>query len=84
MFNLSTFLERFKDLKDPKEDKGLISQVIFEETGVTLSNENISLSRGVIKLNVGSVVKSAIFMKKEPILIKIQDRLSGTKIENLF
>lgn len=84
MFNLSTFLERFKDLKDPKEDKSLISQVIFEETGVTLLNENISLSRGVIKLNVGSVVKSAIFMKKEPILIKIQDRLSGTKIENLF
>lgn len=83
MFNLSTYLEKFKNLKNPEDDKSVIAQIILEETGADVSKGSILISRGKITMNTSSIIKNTIFFKKDGVLSKIQERLPDLKIEDL-
>ncbi|MEI8338132.1 MAG: hypothetical protein WCF92_03230 [bacterium] len=65
---ISSFLEKFKNLKDPKQDRtdiaSIISGVIGEEINESLVNEK----NGIIFLQISPMLKTQIFMNKEKII----------------
>lgn len=83
MFNLSNYLDKFKNIKDPKEDKSVIASIILESANVTISEPDISLEKNVIHIRGNSVSKSRIYMKKEEILAKIGELLPDLKITDI-
>lgn len=84
MFNLSSYLEKFNDLKDPSEHKNVISAILQEEIGVTIQREVISIDKEVITIQMGSIIKNQIFLKKDLILKRIQEALPDLKIKNII
>lgn len=65
---LSALLEKFKNLKDPKEERVRIAGIISRELGFEISEDQISLKNGVLSINADNYLKSEIFMQKEGLL----------------
>lgn len=84
MFNLSSYLEKFKNLKDPKENKTIISEVILGVTSVSVAPKNISIQRGTVFVEAGALQKNLIFLNKEEILKKISESLPDLHIKEIL
>lgn len=84
MFNLSTYLEKFKNLKDPKENKTIITHIILESTGVTIKEEDITIQKSNIYIQNSSLAKNRIFLNKENIIKKINERIENLNIQEIF
>jgi hypothetical protein len=80
MFNISLFLERFKNLgQGEKILKEIISSSVKEVVGFDLDTKSINLKNGEVIFKVSPALKNAIYIKKELILKKIKDK----NIENI-
>jgi Cu/Ag efflux protein CusF len=80
MFNISLFLERFKNLgQGEKILKEVISSSVKEVVGFDLDTKSINLKNGEVIFKVSPALKNAIYIKKELILKKIKDK----NIENI-
>ncbi len=80
MFNLSIYLEKFKDLKNPNDLIFSIKKIVSEELGFPLSEENVTFSKGRIIFSVSSIIKNSIYMKKEIIIQRIQKELPESRV----
>ena len=65
---LSSFLDKFKNLKDPKRDRVEIAQIISEIVGEQIDESAVNEKNGVVFLQIPSMLKTQIFMNKEKIL----------------
>lgn len=84
MFNLSSLLEKFKYLKDPKENKTIVIRIVSEIAGVTIIEREISMQKNTIYLGASALAKSRIFMNKESILQKITEELPDLYIKEII
>jgi len=84
MFNIPSLLEKFSQLKDPKDTKSLISKILFEEIGVDIPISEIQISKDSIILQSGSVLKNQVFLKKNILLIRINKELPELGINNIY
>ncbi len=65
---LSSFLEKFKNLKDPKQDRVDIACIISSVIGEEISESLVNEKNGVVFLQISPMLKTQIFMNKEKIL----------------
>jgi Cu/Ag efflux protein CusF len=80
MFNISLFLEKFKNLGlNEKLLKEAISCSVKEIIGFDLDPKKISLKNGEVIFKVSPAIKNTIYIKKEAILAKIKEN----NIENI-
>jgi Cu/Ag efflux protein CusF len=80
MFNISLFLEKFKNLGlSEKLLKEAISCSVKEIIGFDLDPKNISLKNGEVIFKVSPAIKNTIYIKKEAILAKIKEN----NVENI-
>ena len=84
MFNLSSYLEKFKNLKDPKEDKVVIANILSEEVGVNILVSEITIQKGTIFISGSALLKSRVFMKKEEIVKRINETCPNLFIKEII
>lgn len=84
MFNLHSFLEKFKDLKDPKEEKTLLSNIIFDRAGVKVKEGEITVQKGTVFIQASSLYKTRIFLTKQEILSRIAEELPHLNIREII
>ncbi len=72
MRTLADLLEKFKTLRDPVEDKHIISAIIKEKTGVALVPSDMMLRDNKITLKTHPAIRSVIYTNKKQILEAIQ------------
>ena len=84
MFNLSSYLEKFKKLKDPKENKAIICRAIFEISGVEIKEEHLTLQKETVFIKADSLSKSRIFLCKEKIIECANKHLSNVIIKEII
>ncbi|MFA6463892.1 MAG: hypothetical protein WCV55_02715 [Candidatus Paceibacterota bacterium] len=65
---ISSFLERFKNIKDPKQDRIDIAQIISNAIGEEIKESLVNEKNGVIFLQISPMLKTQIFMNKEKII----------------
>ena len=83
MFNLSAYLEKFKNFGQSERFlKESIISVIKEVVGIDIESKNITLKNGEIFFKVSPARKNAIYIKKEKLLAKIKEK-SSTIVNNL-
>jgi len=75
MFNISQYLERFKNFgQSEKLFKELIIELVKEIVGVELKPTEVLVKKGEITFKVSPAIKNAIYIKKEQILKKIKEK----------
>jgi hypothetical protein len=80
MFNISAYLDKFKNLGlKERLIKEAVSSSIKEVLGFDLDIKNISFKNGEVIFKVSPAIKNAIFIKKEAILANIKNK----DIENI-
>lgn len=83
MFNLPSLLEKFSQLKDPKETKNIITKIISEEIGIDIPISEILIQKDSIVIHSGSVIKNQIFLKKDLIVLKLGEQLPELGIKTI-
>ena len=82
MFNIQTFLERFKKITPPDAElRTHLSRAIKEVVGVDVAEVNIQIKNNIANLKIKPLYKSEIFIKKEKILAMMEKEI-GKKILN--
>ncbi len=76
-FNISLLLERYKNLKDPKEDRKKIAKIISEVVGVEITEEKVGISKNTLTLKLDNYIRTEVFMKQEKLI-------EALKKENFF
>lgn len=77
MFNISTYLEKFKNFgQGEKLLKETVASIIKEAVGIEVETKNICFKNGEVLLKVSPAVKSLVYIKKESILKKIKDKIT--------
>jgi hypothetical protein len=82
-FNLSSYLEKFNNLKNPRENKTIISDILRSIAGIEMKEEYISIQKNKVFLQGSSLLKNRVFMMKEEILGEIQKQITDLKIEDI-
>ncbi|MEN9649082.1 MAG: hypothetical protein RL094_49 [Candidatus Parcubacteria bacterium] len=72
MQTLADLLKKFKEMRDPAEDKGIIQNLIKEVSGATVPVADITLRNNKIILNTHPALRSVVYTRKKEILEKIQ------------
>jgi len=84
MFNISSYLEKFKNIgQDKKLLKETICLTVKEITGVEIEIKNIIIKNGEIIFNVSPAIKNLLFIKKRLILFKIKQKGISENINEL-
>lgn len=83
MLNLSSYLEKFKNLKSSNSEKETIKKILLEEAGLAFSNEEVVLLDDEIRIKTSQIQKNIIFLKKEVLLKKIKELLPDSNFKNI-
>jgi hypothetical protein len=75
MKSLSDFLQKFKIIRDPALDKQLIAVLIKKHCGVTIDPTCVQIKGHNIVISTHAAIKSAIYMKKSPLMAAISEEL---------
>lgn len=80
MFNISSFLEKFKNITPPdKFVKDEFIGVVKDVIGIDIKKENIAVRGGKIFLSIDPIVKNEIFLRKRDMLETLKERLKVYK-----
>lgn len=82
-FNVKSLLERFKQLRNPSEDKIKVLGVVNRELGSSITEKEILISKGVIRFNTSSLVKNVIFFKKNLLLEEVQKEFPELDVKDI-
>jgi hypothetical protein len=66
--HLAHLLEKFKGLRNPKEERVKIASVITQTLGFEISEDQVSLKKGTLSINADNYLKGEIFMQKDLLL----------------
>ncbi len=74
MFNISTYLEKFKKIEPEGESaKHAAEKAVFETLGVKIEKKDMSVRNNTLHISATAALKSEIFMNKRTILKRSQE-----------
>lgn len=71
--NLSSLLERFKHIKNPKEERGRLAELLSKEVGFDFKESDLEIKKQALVLKVDGYLKTEVFMNRDLILNKIKE-----------
>lgn len=80
MRDIKDLILKMTGIKDPNEDKQIISDTIKSHCGFSIVHKNIDLAGEIIKLNISGPEKNAIFMMQGKIIKDLQEKIKDRKI----
>ncbi|MCX6735667.1 MAG: DciA family protein [Candidatus Parcubacteria bacterium] len=84
MFNIATYLEKFKKMEAPGDTvKCAAEKAIFESVGIKIEKNEMNVVDGVLFLTVPSIVKNEVYMSKRSILEKMREILKEKAIKDI-
>lgn len=66
--HLALLLERFKNIKDPKEERQRIALIISKELGFEVTEDKVMLKKGILSISADNYLKAEIFIRKDALL----------------
>jgi hypothetical protein len=84
MQNLSDFLKRFSKLKNPKDDRKLVAEIISKTLCFEVLPDEISIKNRVVRINKLGKIKTEIFIRKEILLQDINKHPANLNIQKII
>ena len=66
--NFASLFERFKHIKNPKDERRRIAEVVSKELGLNIEEDKVLVKQNTLSIICDNYVKTEIFMKKEILL----------------
>lgn len=67
MDHLKKFLEKFSKIRDPKEDRLIISKILSDIANINVSPDSFEVTSGFVRINTHPLVKTQIKLNWEQI-----------------
>lgn len=83
MKSLSDFLQKFKIIRDPSIDKQIIVMVLKKHCGIDLKYDCVQIKNNNISISAHAAIKTAIYIKKTPLLAAISLELPDRKFADI-
>jgi len=83
MESISQFLEKFKKIKNPLEQKQAVARIMTEITTFEVSVEDFVIKSGTIFLQTNAYLRNEVYQKKHLILAKLKEDLKGLVIKDI-
>ncbi len=85
MFNIATFLEKFRKVDTEKTLlKGTVAQILFQYGDVSIDPKELSIKNGILHIHTASpALKNQIFFKKSLIFKAFQEKLGEGVIRGI-
>lgn len=84
MFNIGSYLEKFKRIEPPGDTvKNAAEMVFLEVVGVKIEKSEMTVKNGIIFLTVPAVVKNEVYMNKKRVIEKIGQLLGTSEIQDI-
>lgn len=84
MFNVSSYLEKFKKMAPAgDQEKRAAEKAIFESVGIHIEKESLRVSGGILYISASGALKNEVYMNKSGILKKIQEILGDGRIKDI-
>ncbi|MES3006123.1 MAG: hypothetical protein V4664_04215 [Patescibacteria group bacterium] len=83
MQSLSDFLQKFKIIRDPSLDKQLVVVLLKKHCGITVDLSCVQIKNNNILISAHAAIKSAIYMKKVPLLAAISSEFPDRKFVDI-
>jgi hypothetical protein len=85
MLEIKDLLSRFnKILSSSEVKKQLIKEVLLEVLGLEIDFKKIKIKNNIVYLNIKPIYKNEIFLKKEKIFEKLQEKIGSNKLPEDF
>jgi len=85
MFNINSFLERFKKITPPEYDvRKNISDIVKNKINIEVPINHIVFRNNIIYIKTKPIYKNEIFLKKELILNDFKNKLPNIYIKNIL
>ena len=85
MFNIDDFLGRFKKIEPPDNTiRCYVSDVLFSVLNIKIKKQDIKIKNNIVYIKTNNIVKNEIFLNKQTILNKLNDKLNRNKINNIL
>ena len=85
MIEIKDLLIKFNKLIDKEEVKiFLIQEAIMEVINLKIDQKDIKFKNNILSLNIKPIYKSEIFLKKDQILKRIEEKSNLRNITHLF
>ncbi|MFA6446257.1 MAG: hypothetical protein WCW14_03360 [Candidatus Paceibacterota bacterium] len=86
MFNISSYLEKFKKIGgDSRDLRGLCAEVCSNFCGIPVDVKDISYKNAVLRIKAPAIIKNALFIKKNQILAEIRKKNTTTwEVEDIL
>ena len=79
--SLSSLLEKFRHLKNPREERERLVATLVECAGFEIPFDAVSLKNDILYIDVSGYMKTEIFIKKELILETLKTK--GFKVGDI-
>lgn len=80
MFNISDFLEKFKNITPPdKFIKDELIGAVRDIVCIDIKKDDINVRLGTVFLSVDPIIKNEIFLRKKEVLESLKERLKVYK-----
>ena len=83
MFNVSSFLDKFKKIKDPREDLLSIVFILNESLGIDISPSNVTFRGNIVSVKENGALKSALYLHKEKIMRNFREKIPHLRIDDI-
>ena len=84
MFNIATYLEKFKKMEPPGDSvKCAAEKAILEAVGIRIEKKEMTVVDGVLFLSVSSIVKNEVYMSKRGVLKKMRAILGEKAVKDI-
>lgn len=79
--SLSSLLEKFRHLKNPREERESLVAALTESVGFEIPFDSVDLKNDILYLNISPYIKTEVFIKKEIILTTLKEK--GFKVSDI-
>lgn len=83
MRDIKELISKLTGIKDPKENKDIVTKVLKDICGVDINPKNIDFSGDSLKLNISGPEKNVVFMSQQKVLALLQEKITDRKITRI-
>lgn len=85
MIEIKDLLSRFsKILSSGEVKKQILKEVLLEVVGLEVDSQKIKIKNNIVYLDIKPIYKNEIFLKKEKIFAKLQEKMGADRLPEDF
>jgi hypothetical protein len=84
MKNIDEFLKKFTVIENPLNKKDEVLRILKTSFNINLNTEDVSIEKGVMRIQCHPTIKSHLFLKKDEILSTLNFSITDLNLKRII